>query len=90
MTLFEFEAMKPLITKNTDNRSYLQMFPDTSKDAIVYRFSASKLDYSNEEYGLDDIVMGMTTHNIWNVAERFFSLCSRFDSKFSQRLLQKA
>lgn len=77
-------SVKPDIDKETKER--LCMMPDD----IVYRFNAEGLneglDELDDDY-VDPITHPMTTRNMWNVCQRFYSFL-RHHKNIDQRLLK--
>jgi len=98
MTRKIYEAMKRHVTKITpENEVYRSIIEDyrTMDFSVVwgvpfYHFNADRLNQGlsefDEEY-IDGFIWQTSTHNLWNVCQRFHAILSRNYPHFDERLL---
>ena len=83
-----YEAMKRRI-EVVEEPYYWKTYPDTPKDATLYKFSSLGLNYDENYDFAFDIVQAFRTKNIWNIAQRFYSELKGNVMALDERLLHK-
>lgn len=92
MTREIYEALKKRISiaDETQEHEYRSEYPDTTSDAIIYLFDAKGMNKSMDDDFIFNLVHGMTSTNMWNVAQRFYWLLQQEGHfRLDQRLLEK-
>ena len=92
MTHEIYEALKKRISiaDEKQEHEYRWEYPETTSDAIIYFFDAKGMNESMDDDFMFNLVHGMTSTNMWNVAQRFYWLLQQEGHfRLDQRLLEK-